>query len=151
MAIWDIFSKKKITAVKPLQSVLPMPGPLGSTVSINRGIVTWQGADAQSYVNDGYCANDIVFSIVKLITDKAKLAPFSIYRVIDEKAAKKYKALMNQPDKITNWKNINELRTKAFEEYTGDLRLNELLKHPNENDSWADIVEQWCEIGRAHV
>lgn len=144
MGLFDFFQKKKIAGVKPLQSVLPMSGPLGSTVSINRGIVTWQGADAQSFVNDGYVGNDIVYSIVKLITDKAKLAPFSVYKVIDEKSAKKYKALMSQPDKITNWKDLEALRTKAFEEYTGDARLNELLKHPNDEDSWADIVEQWC-------
>ena len=144
MAIWDVFSKKKISAVKPLQSVLPMTGPLGSTVAINRGIVTWQGADAQSFVNDGYVGNDIVYSIVRLITDKAKLAPFGVFKVINESAAKKYKALMSQPEKIKNWKDVLELRSKAFEEYTGDQRLNELLKHPNEEDSWADVVEQWC-------
>ena len=130
MAIWDFLSKKKISAVKPLQSVLPMTGPLGSSVAINRGIVTWQGADAQSFVNDGYCANDIVYSILKLITDKATLAPFSVFKVINEPAAKKYKALMSQPEKIKNWKDVLELRTKAFEEYTGDARLNELLKQP---------------------
>ena len=144
MAIWDFLSKKKISAVKPLQSVLPMTGPLGSSVAINRGIVTWQGADAQSFVNDGYVGNDIVYSIVRLITDKAKLAPFGVFKVINETAAKKYKALMSQPEKIKNWKDVLELRSKAFEEYTGDQRLNELLKHPNDEDSWADIVEQWC-------
>jgi len=144
MAIWDFLSKKKISAVKPLQSVLPMTGPLGSSVAINRGIVTWQGADAQSFVNDGYVGNDIVYSIVRLITDKAKLAPFGVFKVINETAAKKYKALMSQPEKIKNWKDVLELRSKAFEEYTGDQRLNELLKHPNEEDSWADVVEQWC-------
>jgi len=144
MGIWDKFSIKKIVGTKPLQSVLPLGGPLGSTVSINRGIVTWQGADAQSFVNDGYCANDIVYSIVKLITDKARLAPFSVYKVIDEKSAKKYRALISQPEKVKNWKDLLELRNKAFEEYTGDARLNELLKHPNDEDSWADIVEQWC-------
>lgn len=144
MGFWDNLSIKKIIGGKPLQSVLPMSGPLGSTVSINRGIVTWQGADAQSFVNDGYVGNDIVYSIVKLITDKARIAPFSVYKVIDERAAKKYKALMSQPEKIENWKEIEELRTKAFEIYTGDMRLNELLAHPNDSDSWADIVEQWC-------
>jgi hypothetical protein len=144
MGIWDKLSLKKIVSAKPLQSVLPMTGPLGSTVSINRGIVTWQGADAQSFVNDGYVGNDIVYSIVKLITDKARLAPFSVYKVIDERAAKKYKALISQPEKVKNWKELNELRAKAFEEYKGDSRLNELLKHPNDEDSWADIVEQWC-------
>ena len=144
MGIWDNFSIKKLIGAKPIQSVLPMTGPLGSTVSIERGIVTWQGADAQSFVNDGYAANDIVYSIVKLITDKARIAPFSVYKVIDPKAAKKYKALMSQPDKIENWKEIEALKTKAFEIYTGDARLNDLLEHPNDTDSWSDVVEQWC-------
>ena len=76
MAIWDIFAKAKAPKTKPLTSVLPMKGPLGSSVSINRGIVTWQGADAQGFVNDGYVSNDIVYSIVRLITEKAKIAPF---------------------------------------------------------------------------
>jgi HK97 family phage portal protein len=144
MGLFDFITKLKAPSSRQLQSVLPMPGPLGSTVSINRGIVTWQGSDAQSFVNDGYVGNDIVYSIVKLITDKARLAPFSVYKVIDERAAKKYKALISQPEKVKNWKELSELRAKAFEEYNGDSRLNELLKHPNDEDSWADIVEQWC-------
>jgi len=144
MGIWDNFSIKKLIGAKPIQSVLPMTGPLGSTVSINRGIVTWQGADAQSFVNDGYAANDIVYSIVKLITDKARIAPFGVYRVIDQASAKKYKSLMSQPEKIENWKEIEALKTKAFEIYTGDARLTDLLEHPNDTDSWADVVEQWC-------
>jgi phage portal protein BeeE len=144
MGLFDFITKLKAPSARQLQTVLPNPGPLGSTVSINRGIVTWQGSDAQSFVNDGYVGNDIVYSIVKLITDKARLAPFSVYKVIDEKAAKKYKALISQPDKVKNWKELIELRNKAFEEYNGDARLNELLKHPNDEDSWADIVEQWC-------
>jgi len=144
MAIWDIFAKAKAPKTKPLTSVLPMKGPLGSSVSINRGIVTWQGADAQGFVNDGYVSNDIVYSIVRLITEKAKIAPFHVYKTIDEFSAKKYKALMQNPDKITNWKEMKELHAKAFEIYTGDQRLNELLKFPNTEDTWSDMVEQWC-------
>ena len=144
MGLFDFITKLKAPSTRQLQSVLPMSGPLGSTVSINRGIVSWQGADAQSFVNDGYVGNDIVYSIVRLITDKARIAPWSIFKVIDEQSAKKYKALMSQPEKVKNWKEVLELRTKAFEEYKQDTRLNELLKHPNPEDSWADIVEQWC-------
>jgi HK97 family phage portal protein len=135
MGLFDIFTKKKINTLFPTI-------PLGSQIAIERGIVTWQGGDQRSFVDDGYVANDIVYSIVKLITDKAKLAPFSVYRVIDEKAAKKYKSMAAQKD--INLKELETLHKKAYELYTGDSRLNELLKYPNEEDTWGDFVEQWC-------
>lgn len=137
MGLLDFFSKKKVNTLFPNI-------PLGAQVAIQQGIVTWQGQNAQQYVRDGYQSNDIVYSIVKLITDKAKLAPFHVYKVVDETAAKRYKSLMKQPDKIENWNEVKQLHKKAFELYTGDARLNELLKYPNGEDTWADLVEQWC-------
>jgi HK97 family phage portal protein len=137
MGLLDFFSKKKVNTLFPNI-------PLGAQVAIQQGIVTWQGQNAQQYVRDGYQSNDIVYSIVKLITDKAKLAPFHVYKVVDETAAKRYKSLMKQPDKIENWNEVKQLHKKAFELYTGDARLNELLKYPNGEDTWADLIEQWC-------
>jgi HK97 family phage portal protein len=135
MGLFDIFSKKKINTLFPTI-------PMNSQIAIERGIVTWQGADQRSFVDDGYVANDIVYSIIKLITDKAKIAPFHVYKVVDEKAAKKYKSLAAQKD--INLKELETLHKKAYELYTGDQRLNELLKYPNEEDCWSDLVEQWC-------
>ena len=137
MALLDFFSKKKVNTVLPSL-------PFNTQVAIQQGIVTWQGQNAQAYVRDGYQSNDIVYSIVKLITDKAKLAPFHVYKIVDQTAAKRYKSLMKQPDKIENWNEVRQLHKKAFELYDGDSRLNELLKYPNEEDTWADLIEQWC-------
>ena len=135
MGLFDIFTKKKINTLFPTI-------PTSSQIAIERGIVTWQGGDQRSFVDDGYVANDIVYSIIKLITDKAKLAPFNVYKVVDERAAKKYKAMAAQKD--INLKELETLHKKAYELYTGDSRLNELLKYPNEEDCWSDLVEQWC-------
>lgn len=137
MGLFDFFSKKKVNTLFPNI-------PLSAQVAIQQGIVTWQGQNAQAYVRDGYQSNDIVYSIVKLITDKAKLAPFHVYKVVDQTAAKRYKSLMKQPDKIENWNEVRQLHKKAFELYDGDSRLNELLKYPNEEDTWSDLIEQWC-------
>ncbi len=135
MGLFDFFTKKKINTLFPTI-------PMNSQIAIERGIVTWQGADQRSFVDDGYVANDIVYSIIKLITDKAKIAPFHVYKVVYEKAAKKYKSLAAQKD--INLKELETLHKKAYELYTGDQRLNELLKYPNEEDCWSDLVEQWC-------
>ena len=137
MGLFDFFSKKKVNTLFPNI-------PLGAQVAIQQGIVTWQGQNAQQYVRDGYQSNDIVYSIIKLITDKAKLAPFHVYKIVDQTAAKRYKSLMKQPDKIENWNEVKQLHKKAFELYDGDARLNELLKYPNGEDTWADLIEQWC-------
>jgi HK97 family phage portal protein len=137
MGLFDFFSKKKVNTLFPNI-------PLSAQVAIQHGIVTWQGQNAQAYVRDGYQSNDIVYSIVKLITDKAKLAPFHVYKIVDKTAAKRYKSLMKQPDKIENWNEVKQLHKKAFELYDGDARLNELLKYPNGEDTWGDLVEQWC-------
>lgn len=137
MGLFDFFNTKKVNTLTP-----SLPAP--AQVIIQSGIVTWQGQNAQSYVRDGYQSNDIVYSIIKLITDKAKLAPPHVYKVVDEVAAKRYKALMKQPDKIENWNEVQNLHKKAFELYTGDSRLNELIKYPNVEDTWADLIEQWC-------
>jgi len=137
MGLFDFFSKKKVNTLFPNI-------PLGAQVAIQQGIVTWQGQNAQQYVRDGYQSNDIVYSIIKLITDKAKLAPFHVYKIVDQTAAKRYKSLMKQPDKIENWNEVKQLHKKAFELYNGDARLNELLKYPNGEDTWADLIEQWC-------
>ena len=134
MGLLDFFGKRQ-----KLSTVLPQI-PFNGQVAIQQGIITWQGGDNISFVNDGYSANDIVYSIVKLIADKAKLAPFHVYKVVDESSAKKYKALMSQPDKIENWKDFEKLHKKAFELYTGDARLNELLKYPNEEVIFLFIV-----------
>ena len=138
MGLLDFFTKRQ-----KLSTVLPQI-PFNGQVAIQQGIITWQGGDNISFVNDGYSANDIVYSIVKLIADKAKLAPFHVYKVVDETSAKKYKALMSQPDKIEIWKDVEKLHKKAFEIYTKDARLNELLKYPNEEDTFGDFVEAWC-------
>ena len=149
MGLLDIFTgKKKVNTLLPNY-------PTNSHIALQKGIVTWQGANSQAYVTDGYQKNDIVYSIIKLITDKAKLAPPHVYKIVDEVAAKRYKSLMKQPDKITNWEEVKQLHTKAFELYTGDQRLNQLLKYPNGEDTWADFVEQWCGfklmVGNAYI
>ena len=135
MGLFD-FLQKKAPQTRALSSVLPNWSQNASMVSINRGIVTWQGADAQGFVNDGYVSNDIVYSIVNLIANKAKIAPFHVYKIIDQQAASQYKAALQNPEQVKSWKELENLKKKAYELYDGDARLNELLKF---------------QIGRAHV
>lgn len=105
------------------------------------GIVTWSGQDARAQVNDGYRSNDIVYSVVKLIVDKAKIAPWHVCKVVDKKAYKQLNAELAK--KSINFKKVEALQAKALQPYDGDIRLNELMKYPNSEDSWDDLIEAW--------
>ena len=67
MGLFDIFTKKKINTLFPTI-------PLGSQIAIERGIVTWQGGDQRSFVDDGYVANDIVYGTAKNVEALTQLA-----------------------------------------------------------------------------
>ena len=105
------------------------------------GSITWQGGDAIQQVNNGYVGNDIIYSVVKLITDKVKLAPWYEYKIVDKKAYNQYKTLLAQPDKITDWKFVKELQTKALQQVETQTKITDLLQYPNENDTWSDLIE----------
>ncbi len=111
---------------------------------IMRGIPTWQGENGESLVRDGYAGNATVYSIIKLITDKAKVAPWYVYKEKNKAKAKMYQAKMKHPDKIENWAEIRQLKEEAYELFDGDQRLNELLKYPNSEDTWNDLIEKVC-------
>lgn len=113
------------------------------TASYLGGIVTWQGQNSQSFIDDGYAGNDIVYSIINLITNKAKVSPWAVYKVKDEAKYKQLKSILQSPHLITNWKKVEELKSQSLEPYKNDARLNEILKYPNEEDTWSDLIEAW--------
>jgi len=110
--------------------------------SVERGLVTWDGQNQSEIVKDSYIGNDLVYAIIQLITQKAKIAPWFVYKVKNKSAAKRYHAKMQQLDKVSHAE-LKELKEQAFELYEGDAKLNQLLKYPNSEDTWSDIVEQW--------
>jgi len=128
------------TATKPSGLATQLP----SVQAINGGTVTWQGGNAQEQVSKGYSGNDIVYSIIRLITDKVKVAPWGEYKIVDETEYKRYNAIIKLKDHSFTQKQILDIRTKALEPVKVGGRLSELLKYPNPVDSWGDIVEAYA-------
>ena len=122
---------------------------------IINGTVTWQGQNSEAQVKEGYLGNDIVYSIIRLITDKVKVAPWGEYKIVDDKAYKHYTAAIKSKDINISQKKLIELHAKALEPVTTPTRISELLKYPNANDSWADVVEAYAAFklitGNAYV
>ena len=108
---------------------------------VGKGVVSWSGQNKQSMVNDGYRSNDIVYSCVNLITEKAKVAPWFEYEVVDEKKYKQYKSLIADPSKIDDWKQVEMLHKSALEIVSKPSKISELLKYPNDHESWSALVK----------
>lgn len=125
------------------------------TMEILKGVVTWSGQNAQAFVDQGYADNDIIYSIVNMITDKAKISGWSAYKKKNtpagKKAFKQYEAKMKAVKSVKsdamaakiNWNKIQELKEAAFEPYDSDDKLNQLLDlpDPDGNTTWSQLVE----------
>lgn len=126
----------------PSGAMLPTSGP-GRFIEIG-GQVTWISDKLSAYVKDGYQANDIVYSAVMMVMDKVRVAPWNIYKVVDESSLKKYHALMNSKADFVDWSEVRLLRNKALEPVTKyDPRLQklaDLLKWANEYSTFNDLV-----------
>lgn len=144
----------RTTANKPSGTAQILPVNTG-TSSIDKGTVTWQGQNGEEQVRAGYSGNDIVYSIIRLITDKVKQAPWQEYRIVDETSYKRYTAAIKSKDLNITGKQLAELHTKALEPVKTGGRISELLKYPNPTDSWGDIVEAYAAFklitGNAYV
>ena len=68
-------------------------GRMITAQKVGNGVVTWSGQNKQQQVRDGFAGYDIVYSIVSIITNKAKVAPWYEYQITDKKTYRKYKAI----------------------------------------------------------
>lgn len=104
------------------------------------GQLTWMQDDVNSYIVNGYQANDIIYSIVNMIMEKVKVAPWGLYKVVDEQKLKQYQSFLDKKDyaeaKLARRKALEPIVN--FNRQTG--RLNDLLKWPNSEDTFSELV-----------
>lgn len=126
----------------PTGVLTPINGP-GRFVEVG-GQITWISDKLAAYVKDGYQANDIVYSAVMLVMDKIRCAPWSLYKVVDESSLKRYQGIIAGKFNTKEWHEAMRLRKKALEPITSFNtrlgKLNDLLKWPNEDGTWNDLV-----------
>lgn len=126
-----------------VESLQPYNGN-GQFVEVG-GQITWISDKLSSYITDGYCTNDIVYAGAMLIMDKIRVAPWALYKVVDEGSLKAYRAIISQKDiSPGEFTRAQILRKKALEPLKNFNRpvgkLNDLLQWPNERTTWNDLV-----------
>lgn len=96
-------------------------------------------ANGDTYLEQGFLCNPIVYSVVKQRADKARQIPFFVKRVKDEKAGKKLRQFNQsvkwspKPDQFIKRK---QLETKAYDEEYFDFPM----ERPNPLQTWGDII-----------
>lgn len=116
--------------------------PFGaSAYSYSGGRLIAYNDKQETYISKGYQFNDIVYSAVRLITDKIRVAPWGIYTITDEQAYKQLQALVRKADwGMTDYKKARDLQNKSMKPVANAGKWQELMESPNGVDSHSDYV-----------
>lgn len=94
-----------------------------------------------NYLQKGYDINDIIYSIVTLIMDKCRVAPWNMYKIADESAYKSLKGMLNKKQwSERDYKKACDLQKKSLEVISNPGKWGELLKYANEYETFNDFV-----------
>lgn len=91
-------------------------------------------------ITEGWDKNVTLYSIVRKIAKTCSYAPGGIYKVKDEQAFKRYKALSAQYHTAASFKNLNIAKIKALEPVQSHP-LNDLYANPNPLQSGPEFEE----------
>lgn len=121
-----------------------LPGFSNVQQAIVGGTVAWDGQNLQETITKGYAGNGTVYSIIKMIMDKVKEAPWAEYEVVDQTALIQYKAARKKfgtKDGPT-FKELKALQGAALRPVKVPSKISMLLNNPNPDDTFQDIIEK---------
>lgn len=95
----------------------------------------------ENYIVKGYNINDVIYSIINIIVQKVKVAPWGIYKIEDESAYKQLQAIRSKKD-FTPQDYIKSLslQKKALTPVANSGKWGELVKYPNEQQTFTDFI-----------
>lgn len=116
---------------------------------IDNGKIVAPTDNKEQYIKEGYAGNDIVFAAINMVLDKVRLPEWGLYKVVDESSLKSYKSLLSNKF-LTNkdYKKAMQFKYDALEPLTNfnlqQGKLLELLKYPNEDQTFQDLTADGC-------
>lgn len=134
MGFLDLFfhtNKQPETVKKALQAPIAYP-------IIGNGGVNWLNDNSQTYITNGYAGNPVVYSIIKLITDKLSSVPFNLYEVKNSQKLKSYKSLATNGNLISTKSLV--MKEQSLKEVESHPILT-LLDQPNPDQSFSDFLK----------
>jgi HK97 family phage portal protein len=121
----------------------------GQRYMIDHGKIVVAADNKTQYIESGYSINELVYSVINLVTDKVRLPEWRIYKVVDEqKLFDSNRILSNKWMTGKEYKTALKLKYESLEPYeTFNLqlgKLKDLLKYPNEEETWQDQIANGC-------
>lgn len=127
-------SNNQGNSFKPVSHALPQ-------MQMINGRLIGYTDNMEAYLARGYNVNDIIYSIINLITDKVKVAPFALYKVQDEQLYKQLTALKSKKSiSPQDYVKMLQLQAKALSPIKDGGRWEELLKYPNDSETFNEFV-----------
>lgn len=112
----------------------------GGMQMINGRLVPYSDT-RNNYIVKGYNINDVIYSIINLIVQKVKVAPWGIYKVEDEQAYKQLQSLRSNKNLTAQqYAKSLSLQSKALTPVKNAGKWGELVKYPNEQQSFTDFI-----------
>lgn len=118
-------------------------GAISGTFRLIGGQLIPYKTDKITYIERGYAYNDILYCVINRIVEKAIVPSWAPYRIVDEKAYFQARAILK--DMSTHGAANNgdfakaiRMNQKAIVKLD-DEALNDLIRYPNENDTWSDL------------
>lgn len=136
MGFLDLFFERKnvhTSVAETKASKQPLIYPV-----IGNGGVNWLNDNSQTYITNGYSGNPVIYSIIKLITDKLSSVPFYLYEVKNNQKLKSYKSLALNGNLISTKSLVT--KEQSLKEVENHPILN-LLENPNPEQSFSDFLK----------
>src|SRR5688572_11614929 len=119
------------------------------TYRFDNGKIVVAADNKTQYVESGYSINELVYSVVNIVTDKVRLPEWRIYKVVNEqKLFESNRILSNKWMTGKEYKQALKLKYESLEPYESfNLQLGKLkslLQYPNEEETWQDQIANGC-------
>ncbi len=105
----------------------------------NSDIVWYNNQQGEIYINQGYRSNATIYSIIRKLGDKKKIAPPLVYVEKNANQRAKYKEFKYSGNAEHHTKSLT-LRSKALD-LNENNDLYKLLANPNPNQTWTEFAE----------
>ncbi len=101
-------------------------------------LVVWYDANQQTFIDQGYKGNALVYSIIRKIAEKGKQCPTYVYK--ETEASKRYRGAKYTTKELNRLQSI-AMRKKELEDVNYSDPVSQLIKNPNPMQTWAEFLD----------
>ena len=101
-------------------------------------MVVWYDSNQQTFIDQGYKGNALVYSIIRKIAEKGKQCPVMVYKETGK--GKKYRAGKYSAKDLSR-ATSHAFRTKEMQEVGYNDDVARLIKKPNPYQTWSELMD----------